>query len=151
MMQAAMQRAMLIILIISATTRSDEPEVRGRVVHQGKPGHSAIRGELEGISKADDRAWADYVKEWERAQVMKKNGAPPETVSRIEEHAWSRYCEPVVRGADRLLQLVQEHHDDEAAIEALSYVAMAARKFSSDQSRRAIVILLRHHVRAEKI
>src|SRR4051794_27668724 len=98
MVQATIHRSMLFILIISATTRADEPEVRGRVVDRGKLGHSAIRGELEGISKADDRAWADYVKELERAQVMKKNGAPPETVSRIEEHAWSRYCEPVVRG-----------------------------------------------------
>lgn len=114
-------------------------------------GSSALRNEIETLSRADEQDADSYARECDRAEEIRKNRAAADTANRIEAEAWSRYCAASARRADRLLQLAQNHPDDPAAVEALSYVAMTTRNFPTDQARRAVAILLRNHVKASDI
>ncbi len=102
------------------------------------------------MTKTDQREWTAYVKSFEQAEEIKRNGALPEAVALAHSQAWSRYCTPVAEIADRLLERVQDHPDDPAAVEALTFVVMTTRNFASDQALRA-VILLKHHILDENI
>lgn len=112
---------------------------------------SGIQAEIKTFSTIEEREQSRQNVELARAEEMTKSGATPEAIRRVADEAWGRYCESVARGADRLLGQINIDPDDPAAVEALTQVAMTARKFPSDQSRQALVILLRHHVRDEKI
>ena len=113
-----------------------------------KPGPaSVVQGELEASTKLVKEDGARWIKELEAIEAMEKKGATPEAVVRAQNEAWARYCKPVARSADRLLDVARDHPDDPAVVEALTYVVMTTRSFATDQSRRAVIVLLQHHVR----
>jgi len=112
---------------------------------------SGIQVEFKAFTTITEREQSRYNEEFVRAEGMRKSGAMPEAVARVEHEAWSRYCASVVQGADRLLMQINSHPDDPAAVEPLIQVAMTTRNFPTDQSRQSLMSLLRHHVCNEKI
>jgi hypothetical protein len=113
---------------------------------------SVLHGELAAASLADAREWGVYVKELDRISRLEDSKTiNPEAAERAKDEAWLRYGTPVSNDADRLLELISQHPNDPAALEALSFVILATRNFPTDQARRAAIVLLRNHVRDSKI
>jgi peroxiredoxin len=113
---------------------------------------SVLHGELAAASLADAREWGVYVKELDRISRLEDSKTiNPEAAERAKDEAWLRYGTPVSNDADRLLELISQHPNDPAALEALSFVILTTRNFPTDQARRAAIVLLRNHVRDSKI
>ena len=76
--------AVVVILFACRLTNSHA----GALASGPQPGStSAIRGELEAITKAKEREWTAYIKVLDQAEEMKKNGALPEAVVLAQEQA----------------------------------------------------------------
>ena len=112
------------------------------------PAVSTVRGLIDAATEAKARALADLLREYETMEADHLSGPEKEAREKVIE---DRYQLAITPSFDRLLAAASSHPEDPAAVEALGFVALNARGFSTDHSRQALKALNRDHVRAPNI